>query len=300
MNSSPAPIALFVFNRPWHTRQTVESLQQNELAHQSDLFVFSDGPKTESDRNKVQEVREYIRTLRGFKNISLIEQKTNKGLAQSIISGVTSIVNKYGKIIVLEDDLISSPYFLIYMNNALDRYQNEPRVMHISGSAYPINKITQDDTYFLRIPLCWGWGTWKRAWDLFDKDQELMKRFDRRMISRFNFEGTYPYWKQLELNRSGQINTWFVFWYATVFLNDALALFPKKALIKNIGHDGTGVHCGKSGDYDVDLSPVPIRVLPIPLEESREALNWHIKYFRSIYQPVYIRIFRKIASLAKK
>jgi GT2 family glycosyltransferase len=287
-----APIVLFVYNRPFHTRQTVTAIQNNELAEDSELFIFSDGSKSESDLEQVQDVREYLQTIKGFKNLTIIERKTNIGLAQSIISGVTEIVNRFGKVIVLEDDLITSPFFLRYMNDALDFYQNEGEVMHISGGAYPIGDFCRDDTYFLRIPLCWGWGTWKRAWDKFDNKIEIMQQFNSLMISRFNFDGTYSYWDQLELNRDGLRNTWFVFWYARVFLSNALALFPKRALVSNIGHDGTGVHCGKSSVYSVQLSPEPIQIQYIPVEESREAFDRHKKYFRSISFGWFLRMIK--------
>jgi GT2 family glycosyltransferase len=295
-----APIALFTYNRLAHTRQTVEALQQNELADKSSLFIFSDGPRSDADRASVREVREYAKTIGGFQKVVLIERERNLGLAHSIISAVTEIVNAHGRIIVLEDDLVTSKYFLQYMNQALTVYEKEERVMHISGSAYPIDDFSADDTYFLHIPLCWGWGTWKRAWDRFSKNFEMMEKFDRSMKERFNFDGTYPYWKQLEMNRNGQLNTWFVFWYATVFLRNGLVLFPKKALVKNIGHDGTGVHCGRSDAFDVELSLQPVKVLPIPLKESQEALRMHKEYFRRINARSYLGIFHKIMRVAKR
>lgn len=299
-DSAKAPIILFVYNRPVHTRQTVEALQNNELAAESELFIFSDGSKSECDLKQVQDVREYLRTIKGFKNLTITERESNFGLAKSIIEGVTEIVDRFGMAIVLEDDLITAPFFLRYMNDALSFYHDEPRVMHVSGGTYPIHDFGTDDTYFLRIPLCWGWGTWKRAWDKFDNKIELMQQFNSRMISRFDFDGTYAYWAQLELNRTGKLNTWFIFWYAIVFLNTALVLFPKKPLVKNIGHDGSGMHSGKTDMYDVKLSSVPIKVSIIPLQESREAFYRHKQYFRSIYPKFYSHMLSSVIRLAKK
>jgi GT2 family glycosyltransferase len=297
-----APIALFVYNRPDHARQTVEALQKNELASVSDLFIFSDGPRDDVARSGVSAVRNYMNAINGFKKVTIVERDKNLGLAASIISGVTEIVNGFGKVIVLEDDLVTSPFFLRYMNDALDFYRDETKVMHVSGGAYPIGDMGTDDTYFLRIPLCWGWGTWKRAWDKFEKKLEIMQQFDRRMISRFNFDDTYPYWRQLELNRDGLLNTWFVFWYARVYLSGALALFPKKALVSNIGHDGTGAHCGATDLFNVELSPEPIRIEHIPIAESRKAVGLHKKYFRSIHPKWLLRnmrVFSRMISALK-
>ncbi len=128
-----APIILFTYNRPWHTRQTIEALQKNLYADKSRLIILSDGPKTEIDVPKVQKVREYIKTVKGFRSIEIIEREKNWGLANNIIDGVTRIINEYGKIIVLEDDIVTSPYFLKFMNEALEFYKDEERVMHISG-----------------------------------------------------------------------------------------------------------------------------------------------------------------------
>ena len=295
-----SPIVLFVYNRPRHTRQAMEALRNNELAKDSQLFVFSDGPRSDDDKKTVQQVREYIKSVEGFKNVTLFERDRNVGLAQSIISGVTDIVNQFGKIIVLEDDLITSQYFLSYMNQALELYQNETRVMHISGSIYPIDTFPSEETFFLRIPLCWGWGTWKRAWDLFEKKFEILEKFDRPMKEMFDFDGTYPYWKQLEMNHKRQLSTWFVFWYATVFLKNGLALFPKESLVKNIGHDGSGIHCGRSDAYDVEISLHHIEVLPIPVQESIEAFMMHKKYFRTINLGYHRRIVNKIIHMTKR
>lgn len=279
-----APVALFVYNRPWHTRETITSLQNNELAADTELYIFSDGPKTEADRISVEEVRRYLRTITGFRMVTYIEREKNLGLAESIIAGVTDIVNKYGRIIVLEDDLVTSPFFLRYMNDALEYYRHEGSVMHVSAGTYPVGDYCgDDDTYFLRIPLCWGWGTWKRAWDKFERNVDIMQQFNDRMVSRFNFDGTNPFWAQLELNRDGRLNTWFVFWYAAVFLNEALALFPKRVLVKNIGFDGTGVHCGDTHNFDVELCPDSVTVSYTPLRESDKAVYQYKQCFLRLY-----------------
>lgn len=279
-----APIALFVYNRPKHTRQTVEALQKNELAGESELFIYSDAPKKPEAVATVREVRDYIRTITGFRSINIIERDRNWGLANSIIDGITNLCNKYGRVIVLEDDLVTSSYFLRYMNDALDMYEHDEKVMHISGCKYPIKEFGGDNTFFFRVPLCWGWATWQLAWQHFSKDISVIDKFDRQMISDFSFDGNYHYWKQLQLNKSGKLNTWFVFWYATLFLRGGLALFPQTALVRNVGMDGSGVHCGKSDEFNVELCAEPIRLTIMPAVENQEAVQLHKMYFRGAYR----------------
>lgn len=297
-----APITLFVYNRPTHTRRTIEALQKNILAKDSDLIIYSDAAKKPEAAEGVREVREYIRSISGFRSVSFVERDKNWGLANSIIDGVTAVVNEYGRIIVLEDDLETSPYFLSYMNDALAYHENTSEVMHVSGCRYPVESFGTDDTFFLHVPLCWGWATWRRAWSTFEKNISIMDRFDKNMVKHFNFGNTYPYWQQLELNRSGVLNTWFVFWYANVFLRGGLSLFPSRSLVRNIGMDGSGVHSGKSADYEVELSKAPVKIAMIPLVESKDGYERHKRYFQKmkLMEPNPIKIvIRKIYRIMK-
>ncbi len=197
--SAFAPIALFVYNRPWHIQQTVEALQKNDLAEDSDLFIFSDAPKKKEAVAAVQEVREYIKTVGGFKSVSIIERDINFGLANSIIDGVTRMCNEYGRVIVLEDDLVTSPYFLCYMNDALDLYEHEESVISIHGYIYPVAEKLPE-TFFLRGADCWGWATWKRGWELFEQDgRRLLEELCRQKLTdRFDFDNSYPIHKNAE------------------------------------------------------------------------------------------------------
>jgi len=174
-----APIVLFVYNRPQHTQQTVGALQENELASESELFIYSDEAKNEDSRKSVDEVREYIYGIEGFKKVTVIKRKKNWGLANSIIDGVTKIVNEYEKIIVLEDDLVTSRYFLIFMNEALDFYRYENDVFHINGWNNPINTDGLPDIYFSRIIYSWAWSTWADRWKNFNPDS-------KRYINQFS------------------------------------------------------------------------------------------------------------------
>jgi hypothetical protein len=238
-----SPIVLFVYNRPWHTRQTIEALQKNQLANDSEIFIYSDAPK--DDATTVQEVRNYIRTIDGFKKVTIIERATHQGLANNIIDGVTKIVNEYGRVIVLEDDLVTSPYFLRFMNDALDFYQSEEKVMHISGHTSPISTENLPETVFTRVTGCWGWATWADKWQYFERNiTKLENQFTRKMKYQFNEVTSHFYWRQIEENKSGKINTWFIFWYASVFLKGGLCLRPRDSMVQNIGFDGSGVHCG--------------------------------------------------------
>jgi GT2 family glycosyltransferase len=275
-----APIALFVYNRPAHTRQTVEALLKNELAGESDLFIFSDAPKAPEAAVAVSEVREYIRSISRFKSVSIIERDINFGLAHSIIDGVTRVVSKYGRIIVMEDDLVTSPYFLTFMNDALDVYRDEEKAMHISGYMFPVSDTGLPETFFLRPASCWGWGTWDRAWKCFSKEpRKLLDEFSVQAIHRFNLDGSYNYWSQVQQNVSGVINTWAVFWYASVFKKGGLCLHPKYSMVSNIGHDGTGIHCGQSDEYAVQLASKPITYFERNLVENTLALKRTKSYF---------------------
>lgn len=296
-----APIALFVYNRPDHTRKTITALQNNFLSKDSDLIIFSDAAQSADQAEAVKKVRHFIGQIDGFKSVTIIERGANFGLARSIIEGVGALCAEYGRVIVLEDDLVTSTHFLQFMNDALDMYEHEDRVMHISGSTYPIERL-EDETFLLRIPLCWGWATWDRAWKHFQKNNEVMLNFDKKMRRKFSFNNSYHYWEQLEANAKGLMNTWFVYWYATLFLRNALALFPGRSLVKNIGMDGSGVHCGTDHSYDVEPSASPVKVLPIAVEESKVAVRRHESFFRmsNSRQPQHTRLYLRMAGMIRK
>lgn len=267
-----APIALFVYNRPEHTRRTIKFLQQNLLADESRLFIFSDGPKDSSQQADVDEVRDIIRLVEGFKSVELIERKTNFGLANSIIDGVSMLVSEYGKVIVFEDDLISSAYTLQYFNDALLRYQNEEKIMHIGAYMYPLKAENLPETFFYRAATSWGWATWERAWKDFESDiNKIIARFDRNMKHEFAIEGTMNFWKQITEFKEGKNNSWAIRWYASIFLKGGLTLNPSKSLINNIGHDGSGIHSGLNDIYHVIINPLPVTSFPEKIEENRAA-----------------------------
>lgn len=267
-----APIALFVYNRPQHTERTIKFLKQNELAAESRLFIFSDGPKTESDQDKVNDIRAFIKEIDGFKSIEIIESKTNLGLANSIINGVTKLTSTYGKVIVFEDDLISSPYTLTYFNEALTRYQHEEKVMHIGAYMYALKDNNLPESFFYRAATSWGWATWQRAWQYFEPDiNVLLPQFDSKKKHQFSIENTMNFWKQMKDFQKGKNNSWAIRWYASIFLKGGLTLNPSHSLVNNIGHDGTGIHSGMSDIYNVIINPTPITKFPTEFEEHPEA-----------------------------
>ena len=290
-----SPIALFVYSRLTHTCQTVESLQKNSLASQSDLIIFSDAPKTEAQAEAVSQVREFIHQVDGFKSVTIVERKANFGLAKSIIDGVTSIVNEHGRIIVLEDDLITSPHFLAYMNASLDTYQAEEKVMHISGYMFPIDNENLPETFFLRTSSCWGWATWDRAWKHFSKEpKKLLKEFSGETIRRFNMDGAYNFWTQVKQNENGLISTWAVFWYASVFQENGLCLHPAFSMVNNIGHDDTGENCRKGDDFSTTLASNSIKYFEKDISESALAHARTKAFFLAIRPSFFYRVLASI------
>jgi Glycosyl transferase family 2 len=294
----PAPIVLFVYNRPRHTQRTLEALRVNELADRSDLFIFSDGPRSESDREKVEAVRDQCRTIQGFNKIVMRESEENRGLAASIIAGVTEIVNEYGQIIVMEDDLVSSPHFLSYMNEALSIYEQEEKVMHIGGYMFPISSEGIPETFFFRESNCWGWGTWARSWLHYEKDaRKLMNTFTRQQVKEFNLDGYHKFWRQVKENYSGRRDTWAIFWYAAIFLRGGLCLHPSVSLIQNIGHDNSGRNCPGTDIFTVDLKKTPIRYFEKEQRENPEALRRIQIFFKNTRPPFVQRLLNRMREL---
>jgi len=266
-----APVALFVYNRPWHTCQTVKALQKNELAGESDLFIFSDAPKNLEAADEVHKVREYIRTISGFRSANIIERDKNWGLANSIIDGVTRLCNEYGRVIVLEDDLVVTSHFLDFMNRALDIYANEQQVIQVSGYMFPLKLEIEEDALFLPLTTSWGWATWQRAWQLFDPDAKgyAQVKADLVLRERFNLDGAYDYFSMLEAQLAGRVDSWAVRWQLSAFLNNALTVYPKGSLIANVGFDGSGTHGAPVGSltrsgvmeaFSPEQFPVEIKV----------------------------------------
>ncbi|MFT4222190.1 glycosyltransferase family 2 protein [Dysgonomonas sp.] len=281
-----APILLFVYKRPIHTQKTLEYLANNALAKESILYIYADGPKEGTDLDglkKIEETRKVIRAEQWCNEIHIIESNTNKGLANSIIEGVTEIINRHGKVIVLEDDIITSTGFLKYMNEALNLYEEQEKVMHISGFV-PVTTGADKlpETYFLRFMSCWGWATWKRAWSEIILDIPYL--YNNIPLQddfyRFNMDGTIDMFSQIEENYKGSLNTWAIKWYSTIFLKKGFCLYPQYSMIDNIGLDGSGEHCHSSDDlYKVDLAATT-RLSSIKIKEDQYAYKYLKRFYK--------------------
>ena len=264
-----APVARFVYNRPDHTRQTLAALRANTLAKETPLYVFADAPRDEATRAAHEEVLECVRDVQGFASVTLIRRECNLGLAHSIIDGAGVLCARHGRVIVLEDDLVTSPHFLRYMNDALDHYAHDEAVGCISAYMYPVNvPAGMPDTLLLPFPMSWGWATWSRAWQLFEPDgRALVQQLEARgLTAAFDRVGPGNFMRMLNDQIAGRNNSWFIRWHASLFLAGKLSLAPVRSTIHNIGLDGTGVHCSswRFDPYRVQPSPVPLAVDAVP------------------------------------
>jgi len=229
----------FVYNRPFHTQQVLNSLAANDEAGESTLYVFCDGPKIDASEEELQSIdrtRDIVKREVRFKDIFISEKDLNVGLANSIIGGVTEVINKYDKAIVLEDDLIVSPFFLYYMNDSLVRYEHNSKVGQIGacnffacGSKYP-------STFFTPIPDCLGWATWKNRWDFYDVDAvSLLKQLeDKNLTYRFNLYEAYDMVGLIKMHIEGKVNSWAIRWQAVCIINDWLTLYPNPSFTNHI------------------------------------------------------------------
>lgn len=276
-----APILLFVYNRPEHTRRCIESLTRNSLASDSILYIYADGAKDATQQPAVDKIRSYLRTISGFQAVNLIERNENWGLARNIIDGVTTQVKQYGRVIVLEDDLVVAPYFLTFMNEALETYKDEPKVGHIQACDF-----TQDsslpDTFLIKWTGSWGWATWDRSWRHFNPNgKELLQELEQRGLTyTFDFNGKYGFTRMLRRQIEGKNNSWAIRWNASLFLKDILSLNVGRSLVQNEGFDGSGTNCGGGGLYasNLHLSPLPVPKIS-PIEENKAARQAFVRYY---------------------
>ena len=286
----PAPIVLFVYNRPDHTRQTLDALAANPLATQSSLFIYCDAAKNTDDSSSVEMVRDIAHKTSGFKKVTVIERDTNYGLSRNITDGVSEVCNREGRVIVLEDDIVTSPVFLEYMNLALEQYKNNLNVWHISGWNYPIDANGYFDAFFWRVMNCWGWATWSDRWQHFNKDpQTLVKTWNKNKIRRFNLDGKHDFWRQVKGNYTGKINTWAIFWYATIFEQNGLCINPAQSFVTNIGLDGSGEQCEKTDQPVQPVMAQNVGKLPLVALESQLAVQIISKYMEDNASPGFVK-----------
>jgi GT2 family glycosyltransferase len=300
-----APIVLFVYNRPHHTLKTLESLKNNDLSEQSVLHIYCDGPKkncTPEDLEQIRLVRKIAREQQWCGTVTVFESDTNDTHPVNLVKRVTEVVSKSGRIIVLEDDLVLGKGFLKYMNDALELYENEEKVMYISGYLPPVLKKNLPETFFVQNFSNWGWGTWKRAWDKFIHDaNDIVALINSpEQIRRFNMDGSINHYILLTKCAEGPWKYWDVRWFGTVVANNGLILHPKKSLVRNIGHDKSGMHC----DDDFLLKHQPIinyvSVNKVPLKENMSARRSIKNLFLYLYDYSFFSVnnakgmFRKI------
>ncbi len=293
-----APIALFVYNRLFHLQQTISSLLNNSLAKSSDIYIYSDGPKNKADELEIIKIRKWLSEISGFKSITIIHREENFGLAKSIIHGVSELVDKFSTVIVLEDDLVVSPHFLQFMNDGLALYEHDHSVASIHGYALPILKPLPE-IFFLRGADCWGWATWKRAWNAFECDgNKLLNSLQKnKWVKKFDLNNTQPNTKMLKNQIAGINNSWAIRWHASAFINSMFTLYPGKSLVQNIGMDNSGTHCMTSSSFDVKMVSQPITVTRIPIEQDEFAFHAYAEYFKSIKPSGYKRFSGKIKRL---
>ena len=291
-----APIAFFVYNRPYHTKKTLKFLKKNKLAKKSQIYIFSDAAKDNQSKKNVREVRKIIKKIHGFKKIKIVFRKKNFGLAKNFISGISQVCNKHGKLIVLEDDNLTSPFFLKYMNDALELFSDKQDVASISGYSYPI-KNRKKGYYFLRLADSWGWATWKRSWDLYEKNgNRILKKINiKKKKVDFNFDNTFDFFRILKNFCSKKNNSWSIRWYGSMFLKNKLTLFPPKSFIENIGMDSSGVHSASTNDYKSKLIKKYEKPKLIPLQES----EYHFREMKNFFKRTEVEnsFFKKLKRL---
>ena len=296
-----APIVVFTYNRPEHTLRAFNALLKNPLANESDIIIYSDSAKTANHNKAVDEVRSFLSEITGFRSKKVIHRDNNFGLAESIIQGVTGVLQESEKVIVLEDDLVVSPYFLEYMNEALDQFVDDNRVISVHGYVYPVD-IKLPEAFFLPGADCWGWATWRRGWEIFNPNgQYLLDELVRRhLIQEFDYNGAYPFSNMLKAQVKGENDSWAIRWHASAFLAGKLTLYPGRSLVHNSGNDGSGIHCGTSDSMDIKLSETKINLNNIAVESSRIGREAFEIFFRQSQKSLLHRLLEKARCMFRK
>jgi FkbM family methyltransferase len=265
LTAMAAPIGLFAYNRADYVERALRALASCPELATSPLVIYCDGPKSEAGRAKVEATRAKARELAPA-HAKIVEREANLGLRKSMRAGVSALCEEYGRAIILEDDLEVAPTFLRLMNDALDRYADDANVYQVSGYMYPVDIAGPNDAMFLPVTSCWGWGVWKRSWSKLDSGAALYDRLvdDAALRKRFDFDGGYPYFQMLEKQRRGEVDSWAISWYADVFANDGLVLYPRTSQVANRGHDGSGTHGETRSPFESDAHAGVVERFPAP------------------------------------
>ena len=283
-----SPIAFFAFNRPYHTLKTLNSLSDNLEANQTDFYAFIDGPRKTSEIQLIDNVEKIIRSFESnFRSLTIFRSENNLSMAINQKRGISHVLSSFDSVIIMEDDICVSKYFLSYMNNALEIYKRNKEVWHINGFNYPVKFDGDFECFFMRSMQCWGWATWKDRWKNFVDDPlscdpyYLKAIFTKKMINEFDLNVRKSInWSQVEDNASGKLNnTLAIFWYGFIFLKKGLCLTPKISMTKNIGHDGSGIHSYLDNECaSANINNRKVTNFPNLIEENIYCLNQIRKY----------------------
>ena len=278
-----SPIALFVFKRLEHTKLVIDSLLKNLESQYTILYVFADAARNWDEEKLVADVISYIQNIKGFASVNLIIREKNYGLSKSIITGIDYVLLEHDRLIVLEDDIVVSPCFLQYMNDGLHRYDQDDRVISIAAYCPPLT-MPVPELFFLKGADCWGWGTWRRGWKLFNPNgQALLDQIvGKKLVRIFDFDGAYDFSGMLKNQIAGKNDSWAIRWYASAFVKEKLTLYPGRSLVRNIGLDGSGTHCLPINKFDVSLGLSGNCLQAINICESLEARLAFQNFYQNI------------------
>ncbi len=294
-----APVLLFTYNREEHLKKTVKYLKKNKISKNTDLIIFSDGPKNLKEIQNVKKVRNFLKKINGFKSVTIYKRKKNFGLSKNIIKGISQTLEKYKTVIILEDDLIVDNNFLKYMNDGLRKFKKNKTIASIHAYI-PNIKFNKSipNYFFLRGADCWGWATWRRAWKKFNHNgAQLKKIIDRMQLKdKFNLNNSYDYYKMLEHQINKKNDSWAIRWHASTFIENMLTLYPKNSLVKNIGLDGSGTHgSGFGKNMNISLKKKKfVKIKNCEVKENLEAKGYLIDYYNKTKDSLLIRILKKI------
>lgn len=285
-----APVVLFTYKRPIHTKKVLEALSKCDLSEATDVIIYADGlkatatPKDKEEIDKTRQVLVNYQSNHNFKSLELYFAQENKGIAYSVKMGAEAQLEKYGKVIIMEDDIVPQKGFLKYMNEALEKYEQEEKVWGISAYAFPLDnpKLVQEETFFLPVNCSWGWATWKSRWDKADLNvQSIFEKFEKNNVKKeeYNF-GNYYYYEILEVLRDKKSDVWDALFQASMFLEQGLFLYPKRSLAKNIGFDITGTHCHEEDTFFNTTLTDYVNIKDIPITIDNEGKRQVEKAFR--------------------
>jgi hypothetical protein len=300
-NMRNTPILIFAYNRPEVLKITISSLFNNYGFDQHPIYIFCDGPKvntTNENLIKIKEVQNIINDFEWPNPPIIIKQEFNLGLANSIVKGVTKVLEQFESVIVIEDDIKTSPYFLNFINKSLEFYKDNSDVISITGFNYPLdNNTITEETFFLRGTECWSWATWRRGWDLFELDAQKLynELLEKKLFYHFDFKGKYKFSKMLKKTITHN-HSWAVKWYASAYLKNKYTLYPKYSLVENIGNQGTNQSQNLRKLLGFIEQNEPINFLKENVLQSEEAYNLISNHFKR-YNSITYRIFNYLKQL---